>query len=168
MIDAALTGDDVQLKQLAQRLSAERPSRGDRNRARELNGEALKMVRSGRYADAASLFEAAHRADPGDPEVRENLGYALLRAERIDEAESALLSTLEVGPQRASAWGSLGFVYAKRGQHAEAVKLILTAYRFAPDRRKALESYQRQAKSDADPKVRAMLEEAVSRLSKSQ
>jgi Flp pilus assembly protein TadD len=110
------------------------------------------------------LFEAAHRADPGDAEVRENLGYALLKAGRLGEAETALLSALEIGPRRASAWGSLGHIYAKRGQHAEAVRLVLTAYRFAPDRSKVAETYRRLAQGDADPKVRAMFEEVVRQL----
>jgi Flp pilus assembly protein TadD len=164
MVDAAIAGDDAQVQSFAKKLAAQRATRGDRSRARELNGKALAQMRGGRYADAVPLFEAAHGADPGDPEIRENLGYALLKAERIEEAERALLSALEIGPQRASAWGSLGFVYAKRGQQAEAVRLMLTAYRFAPDRKKAADIYRRQAQSDADPKVRAALEGVLKQL----
>jgi hypothetical protein len=164
MVEAAIAGDDARVRSLASKLASQRTTRGDRARGRELNAQALRLMRTGRYADAVPLFEAAHRADPGDPEIRENLGYALLKAERIEEAEPALLAALEIGPQRASAWGSLGFAYAKRGQQAEAVRLILTAYRLAPDRRKAADIYRRQAKSDADPKVRAALEEVVKQL----
>lgn len=125
MVDAAIAGDDARVHGLVKQLAAERPARGERSRARELNSRALARMRSGRYAEAASLFEAAHRADPGDAEVRENLGYALLKDGRLREAETALLSALEIGPKRASAWGSLGHIYAKRGQHAEAVRLSL-------------------------------------------
>ena len=164
MVDAAIAGDDVQLQDLAKQLGSRRTDRGDRSRARDLNRKALAFAQKGRYADAVPLFEEAHRADPGDPEVRENLGYALLKAGRTEEAEPALLSALEIAPQRASAWGSLAHVYAKRGQADEAVKLILTAYRLAPDRKRAAEIYRRQAKTDADPKVRAMLEDAVKQL----
>jgi Flp pilus assembly protein TadD len=164
MIDAAIAGDDTRLQSAIRQLAARAPARGDRARARELNAKALAYTRGARYTDAVPLFEAAHGADPGDAEVRENLGYALLKAGRIDEAEAALLSTLEVAPRRASAWGSLAFVYAKQDRKHAAVKLIQTAYRFAADRRKAAEAYRRQAKSDPDPKVRAMLTEAVARL----
>ena len=164
MVDAAIAGDDVQLQDLAKQLGSRRTDRGDRSRARDLNRKALAFAQKGRYADAVPLFEEAHRVDPGDPEVRENLGYALLKAGRTEEAEPALLSALEIAPQRASAWGSLAHVYAKRGQADEAVKLILTAYRFAPDRKRAADIYRRQAKTDADPKVRAMLEGALKQL----
>jgi Flp pilus assembly protein TadD len=164
MIDAAIAGDNARLQTAAKEIAAQAPPRGDRARARELNAKALTHMRGARYADAAPLFEAAHRADPGDAEVRENLGYALLKAGRLDEAEAALLSALEVAPRRASAWGSLAFLYAKRDRKEAAVKLLQTAYRFAGDRRKAAEAYRRQAKSDPDPKVREMLTEAIARL----
>jgi Flp pilus assembly protein TadD len=164
MVDAAIAGDTARLRSGMKELTRRVPVRGDRTRARTLNAKALTYLRGARYADAIPLFEAAHRADPGDAEVRENLGYALLKAGRLDEAEAALLSALEVAPRRASAWGSLGFLYAKRDRNDAAVKLIETAYRLAADRRKAAEAYQRQAKSDPDPKVRAMLTEALGRL----
>jgi Flp pilus assembly protein TadD len=168
MIGAALAGNDSEVQQRAKELASASAARGDRKQARELNAKALKLMRNGRYDDALPLLESAHRADPGDPEIRENLGYALLKADRVDEAESALLAALEIGPRRASAWGSLGLVYAKRGRHAEAVKLMETAYRSAPDRKKVLESYRRQAKTESDPKVRAMLADVVAHLEKSQ
>jgi Flp pilus assembly protein TadD len=168
MVDAAIAGNDARLQSTMKQLAAQAPARGNRARARELNAKALTYMRSGRYADAVPLFEAAHAADAGDAEVRENLGYALLKAGRMDEAEAALLSALEIAPQRASAWGSLAFVYAKRDRKDEAVRLILTAYRFTPDRRKTAESYRRQAKTDADPRVRAMLTAALARLNQAQ
>jgi cytochrome c-type biogenesis protein CcmH/NrfG len=96
--------------------------------------------------------------------VRENLGFALLKAGQLREAEAALVSTLEIAPQRASAWGSLGHVYAKTGRHPQAVALVLTAYRFAPSRPKALDTYTRQAATEDDPKVRAVLADAVTRV----
>jgi Flp pilus assembly protein TadD len=164
MVDAAIQRDDVQVQQLSRELASKRRVRGDRPRARKLNAQGLALMSTGRYAEAVPAFETAHEADGGDAEVRENLGYALLKAGRIDEAERALLAALEVAPRRASAWGSLGFVYAKQGRASEAVQLILTAYRFAPSHRKAFESYRRQASTDPDPKVRAMLDEALSRL----
>jgi hypothetical protein len=42
----------------------------------------------------------------------------------------------------------------------------LTAYRFAPNPKRALDLYSRLAASDEDPKVRAVLADAVSRLPK--
>jgi Flp pilus assembly protein TadD len=128
--------------------------------------EGLALFQNAHYAEAAAVFAQANVTDRSDPEIRENLGYSLMYAGELAAAERALLSALEIGPQRATAWGSLGHIYAKRGMHREAVALLLTAYRFAPDRKKTLEVYARQAETEDDPNVRAMLAESVSRLSK--
>jgi tetratricopeptide (TPR) repeat protein len=168
LIAAAISGDTATLHSDIVRLQAHQPARGDRKRARQLNDRGLEAFQTANYMRAAELFRQAHQADPADPEIRENLGYALMQAEELAEAERALLSTLEIAPQRATAWGSLGHIYAKRGNHREAVALLLTAYRFAPDRKKALVVYARQAENEDDPKVRAMLAESVTRLSRTQ
>jgi Flp pilus assembly protein TadD len=168
LIAAAISGDTATLQSDIVRLQARQPARGDRKRARQLNDRGLESFQTANYMRAAELFRQAHQADPADAEIRENLGYALMQAEELAEAERALLSTLEVAPQRATAWGSLGHIYAKRGNHREAVALLLTAYRFAPDRKKALEVYVRQAENEDDPRVRAMLAESVTRLSRTQ
>jgi Flp pilus assembly protein TadD len=164
MVEAAIRGDLTRVQQLGRALAAARPTRGDRARARQLNARGLGLAKTERYDDAVTAFQAAHEADRADPEIRENLGIALLKAGRAEEAERALLAALEIGPRRASAWGSLAFAYAKLGRHTEAVKLLLTAYRFAPNQRRAIESYTRQASSDPDPKVRAMLTDALAAL----
>jgi len=167
-VAAAITRDAVMLQSNIGQLQAQQPARGDRKRARQLNDQGLALFQRANYRGAAEIFRQAHRADGGDAEVRENLGYSLMQAGELAEAERALLSALEIAPQRATAWGSLGHIYAKRGKHREAVALLLTAHRFAPDRKKALEVYARQAENEDDPKVRAMLAESVIRLSRTQ
>ncbi|HEY0338096.1 MAG TPA: tetratricopeptide repeat protein [Burkholderiales bacterium] len=166
LIAAAISGDSARLQRDIAQLQAHPPARGDRRRARQLNDRGLQLFQAANYMAAAELFRQAYRADPGDAEIRENLGYALMHAEELADAERALSSALEIAPQRATAWGSLAHIYAKRGNHREAVALLVTAYRFAPDRKKALEVYARQAQNEDDPKVRAMLAESVTRLSR--
>ena len=162
-LEAALAGDTARLQEAARRAQDRQPPRGDRKLARQLNARGLALSREGRYAEAAAEFRAAREADGSDPEVRENLGYALLKADRLAEAESELLSTVEIAPQRATAWGSLGFVHARRGRHREGVELMLAALRISPDPQKTLATYSRQARTESDPRVRAMLAEVVSR-----
>lgn len=167
LVSAAIAGDEVRLRNIIADLKAQpKPVRIDRPRARQLNERGLALWQRQRYAEAAAVFRDAHLADGGDVEIVENLGYALLRAGDVAAAEPAILSALEMGPERATAWGSLGLIYAKQGKHREGVACVLTAYRFAPQPTRALDLYSRLALEHEDVKVRAMMSDAVSRLGK--
>ena len=167
LVSAAIAGDQVRLgKVVAQLRALPKPPRGDRSRARQLNERGLALWQRQRFAEAAAVFKQAYQADGSDAEIAENLGYALLRSGDVAAAEPAILAALELGPERASAWGSLGTVYAKHGKHQEAVACVLTGYSFAPDRKRALDVYSRLASNDPDPRVRAMFSEVVRRISK--
>lgn len=169
LVAAAIAGDQAKLAQIAQQLkSRPRPARGDRRIARQFNEEGLALWQRQRFAEAAPLFRQAHGADPGDAEIAENLGYALLRSGAVAQAEPAILEALRLGPERASAWGTLGHIYAKQGKHQDGVSCVLAAYRFARNPQRALDVYSRLAATDEDPKVRAMLAEVVTRLTGSQ
>lgn len=165
LVAAAAAGDQARLGRVVAELKARpRPPRGDRRLARSLNDRGLALWQRQRFAEAAVFFRQAHEADSSDVEIRENLGYALLKSGKVAEAKSAILSALEIGPERASAWGSLGLIQAKQGRHREAVASVLTAYRFAPNPKRALDVYVRLAATDEDPRVRAMLGDVVARL----
>jgi len=166
LVAAAIAGDQARLRDLVTQLRSQPKARGDRVRARQLNEYGLALTQRQRYAEAAAYFRNAHRADGSDAEIAENLGYSLLRAGEVAAAEPAILSALEIAPERASAWGSLGLIYAKQGKHREGVACMLTAYGFAANQTRTLDVYSRLAVSDDDAKVRAMLSEAVGRLKK--
>ena len=167
LVAAATAGDQARVERIAAQLKIQpKPMRGNRRLARDLNERGLVLWQRQRFADAAAYFRQAHEADASDAEIAENLGYALLKAGNITEAEPAILDALSLGPERASAWGSLGAIYAKQGKHRQAVACVITAYRFAPNPKRALDLYSRLATSDDDPKVRAMLADAVSKLQK--
>jgi tetratricopeptide (TPR) repeat protein len=167
LVAAAAAGDQAKVERIAAQLRVQpKPMRGNRRVARDLNERGLVLWQRQRFADAATYFRQAHDADPSDAEIAENLGYALLKSGNIAEAEPAILDALSLGPERASAWGSLGSIYAKQGKHRQAVSCVITAYRFAPNPKRALDLYSRLATSDDDPKVRAVLADAVSRLQK--
>ena len=165
LVAAAIAGDRARLGEIAARLKAQpRPPRGDRRKARELNERGLALWQRERYEEAAAIFRRAREADAGDAEIAENLGYALLKAGHVAEAEPPLMQALSIAPERASAWGSLGMVYAKQGKHRAGVALVLTAYSYARDQKRTLGVYSRLATSDEDPKIRAMLAEVVSKV----
>ena len=165
LVAAAIAGDRARVSELSAQLrSQSRPPRGNRHKARDLNERGLALWQRQRFEEAASAFRDARAADAGDVEIVENLGYALLKAGHVTEAEAALLDALALAPDRASAWGSLGMVYAKEGKHRAGVACVLTAYGYARDRKRTAAVYSRMAATDDDPKVRAMLAEVVSKL----
>ena len=165
LVAAAIAGDRVRLEQVSAQLKTQpRPARGDRRKARDLNEHGLALWQRQRYYEAAGFFRQARSADPGDAEIAENLGYALLKAGRIDEAHAAVMDALALAPERASAWGSLGIIYAKQGRHREGVSCVLTAYRYTRDRKRTLDVYTRLGASDEDPRVRALLNEVVAKI----
>ena len=167
MIDAAVSGDGAAFDRAVAQVEAQpKPPRGERRLARDLNDRGLAQWQRGRFEEAAAIFTKAQAADPADAEIAENLGYALLRSGEIDKAQAALLKSLALDPKRASAWGSLGQVYAKQGKHRDGIACVLTAYLFSRDRARTLDVYSRLARVDSDPRVRALLNEAVDRITK--
>lgn len=165
LVAAATAGDHARVEKIASELKlTPKPVRVNRRLARDLNDRGLALWQRQRFAEAATYFRQAHDADASDAEIAENLGYSLLKSGNVAEAEPAILDALALAPERASAWGSLSSVYAKQGKHRDAVACVLTAYRFAPNPKRALDLYSRLAVSDEDPKVRAVLADAVNRL----
>ena len=165
LVAAAIDGDRARVGEIAAKIKAQpRPPRGNRTRARDLNDHGLALWQRQRYKEAAAYFREAREADIGNPEIAENLGYALLKAGHVGEAEQPILDALSMAPDRASAWGSLGMVYAKQGKHRAGVALVLTAYSYARDPKRTAGVYSRLAASDDDPRVRAVLAEVVSKL----
>jgi Flp pilus assembly protein TadD len=166
LVAAAVAGDQARFKQISEQLQAQpRPRRGQRRAARDLNERGLALWQRQRYSEAAVFFRQAHAKDASDAEIAENLGYALLKSGKVAQAESAILDALALAPERASAWGSLGLIFAKQGRHREGVAAVLTAYRYTRNPKRTLDVYSRLAETDDDPKVRAVLAEVVSRLS---
>jgi len=166
LVSSAIARDDARFGQIAAQLKMQpRPARVDRRAARDLNERGLALWQRQRFGEAAVLFAQAHQADASDAEIAENLGYSLLKSGQVSQAEAAILAALALAPERASAWGSLGLVYAKQGRHGDGVACVLTAYRYTREPKRTLDAYSRLAATDEDPRVRAMLSEVVRRLS---
>ena len=108
--------------------------RGDTKAAREANDAGLSHFRKGDYASAIRSFDAAHRADPGDVEIANNLGYAYLKAGRVREGIPHVVRALQLVPGRSSAWGNLSEALAELGHDDASLAALLLMVRLGVNR----------------------------------
>jgi GT2 family glycosyltransferase/tetratricopeptide (TPR) repeat protein/2-polyprenyl-3-methyl-5-hydroxy-6-metoxy-1,4-benzoquinol methylase len=73
------------------------------------------------------------RRDPEDPSAYHNLGEALRRLGRLDDAEAALRRSLEIRPRYPLTMLHLGFVLKDLGRPADAVTVLSEALALVPD-----------------------------------
>src|SRR5205823_125558 len=109
------------------------PKQGNRKIARVANDRGLSYLQGGRIGDAINTFQEAHRANPADIEIVNNLGFAYLLNNDPVSAENYLLIALTQRWDRSAAWGNLGQAYVKKGQMKDAVASFNNAYRFSRD-----------------------------------
>ena len=103
-------GDENNVRQRISVLDAQpKPLHGDRKAARKINSQGLSLFQAGSYSEAAAAFKAGTYLDPGDAEIANNYGQALLMAGRLDEARRVLVDVLIHWPTR----GSAGLAWAK-------------------------------------------------------
>lgn len=79
---------------------------------------------------ALAILEPLSAAQPSAP-VLELLGATLQRAGNLDRAIDAFRRAVAADPNRASALANLAEVFARKGEHAEAVRLIDRALKIA-------------------------------------
>ncbi|MCI0435545.1 MAG: VWA domain-containing protein [Gemmatimonadetes bacterium] len=103
-----------------------------------------RLYRAGRYAEAAAAYEAAVRDGNDSPELRYNLGTALLRLGRYDDAETQFRAALDaVDPTlRERTLYNLG------NRFLEAARASADAGGQGPLLRTAMEAYQRALRID--------------------
>ncbi len=104
------------------------------SRAEDNLGLALDMVgradeAQAEFARAVALNRALKQPSPWPPH---NLGYLLLRLEKLDAAEKALRESLEYDPAFAQAHYHLGRVLEKQSRDAEAIAEYRAAIAFDP------------------------------------
>ncbi|MGQ0591269.1 MAG: tetratricopeptide repeat protein [Gammaproteobacteria bacterium] len=155
MISYAAAGDQRRVQEIRGLLERTRKvPRGNRRGARQLNDEGLEMFRVGNYTEALQSFRLGHETDPGDIEIHNNMGYALLMVADLAGAEAVLIEVLMLAPGRAAAWGNLGHVYARQGKLQEAIASFSNVLRFSSNPGKALAFFANAAESDPDANVR--------------
>jgi len=146
---------------LAHLQSLPKPQRGSRSRARSSNDAGLKEVQGGNYPEAVRLFGEAHEADPADPEVLNNLAYALLLSGDAVGAAPVLVKTLIVAPRRAMAWETLGQILAALGETHAPVGAFRASIEVSADRDRARRRLLRVAEKSPNPVVSAAIRSSL-------
>lgn len=86
-----------------------------------LNNLGAVLIRMG-DASAAEVLQSASEANPSDPDIQFNLGYALWRAGRFEEAAEALRRSLQSG-EDSTATLLLGRCLQRRGPQPGEIRL---------------------------------------------
>lgn len=88
---------------------------------------------AGRYDQAASHYRDALAIEPSNAVARHNLGVALLKLNRLPEADAAFAHALRVDPRNARAVFARGQIAARNGLRARAADLYAAASALEPD-----------------------------------
>lgn len=95
---------------------------------------AMVTEKLARYDEMERLLRQVMKNRPKDPQAFNALGYSLAdRNVRLHEARSLIEQAVALTPQDPYIQDSLGWVAFRQGQHAEALKILQTAYKAKPD-----------------------------------
>lgn len=89
-----------------------------------LNALAVIYAQSERTDEAIKLFTRAGALAPGAAHIQNNTGYALLRADRLDEAELALMRALELEPSNLQTQQNLRLVASAKAKRQPASQVL--------------------------------------------
>ncbi|CDS49852.1 hypothetical protein [Polaromonas sp. CG9_12] len=167
VMQAATGSDEALLTPSMSMLVKLQPSRTSltapqRTSARAHNVQGLAAVKASRFAQAAEQFLAAAQIDPTDPEVAENLGYALYKDAKMAFAISALHQALVNAPQRSTVWGNLGGAYAHAGDQVQAAAAFSLSLRYAKSPGRARSNLVKVYQDDPSEAVRSAAGSALS------
>ena len=70
-------------------------------------------------AQSVACYQAATQVSPSQSDAANQLGYVLIRLDRIDDAYQALISSIKQKPT-ANAWNNLAEIYRRRGAASDA------------------------------------------------
>lgn len=107
------------------------------------HGLGLLAGGKGDFAEAARLMEQARRSTPTDGLLLSDLGYALLRAGRIDAARVPLMQAAQLRPDQAQVQANLA-LYLEASGRTDQASALMDAQRMPPASREAI----RQAARD--------------------
>lgn len=130
---------------------------------RAWHGMGLLQAQRGLHADSIASLERARNLQPTDARVRNDLGYALLLAQRFDDARFEFLTVLELVPGDARAARNLVLLTLREGRFDKARELAaslgldtatverLSAQASTPPLRPAVPAQPEQPASAANP-----------------
>lgn len=145
-------------------LDMPRPSKGDRKVARKFNTEGLTEIGNGNAAAAVTLFDQGVKADPSDVEIRSNLGLALIKAGRSQDAERALKDALLIDPRRTGAWVPMAEVLDLQGKTDAALKALLLGYEYSGNKEKTAAYILDKSTTAEKPSMKALFTKAIARI----
>jgi len=102
------------------------------------NFEALIFLAScysfqGRYDEAVRCHEAAVDADPSDAQRWHNLASDLLNLGDLERAEKAMKEAIKLDGKRGFSHYGLARIFARRGEHDEALSILKRAVELQPE-----------------------------------
>ncbi|MFI0609662.1 MAG: tetratricopeptide repeat protein [Anaerolineae bacterium] len=94
--------------------------------------EGTQAFEKGDLAAAEKAFRQAIAEDPANVTAHENLGVALTRLDRLEEAETEIQKAIALEPNRVSLHFSLGSVYSRMGKGQQAIDSLRRAVQLDP------------------------------------
>ena len=131
--------------------SLPKPATGDRKTSRNLNEQGLTALKNEDFAQAIAALKSATSADPADVEVLNNYVYALIKAGRLQDAESEAGRLLTMSPGRSSAWANLAEVYALKNRKEEAVAALILAFQFSSNKDRTINFLNERSADSTSP-----------------
>lgn len=125
-----------------------KPAKGDRKAARKLNDSAIALIKESKDQEALPILEEAHKTDPSDIEITNNLASTYSRIPASDnfdpnsKTKAMLVETMLLKSDRAIAWANLGRAFANEGNEKTASNCYINFFRFAENKEKALSRLQ--------------------------
>lgn len=137
-----------------------KPATGDRKAARKLNEQGLAALKSDDFVQALAALKNATATDPADVEILNNYVYALIKAKRLQDAESEAGRLLTISPGRSSAWANLAEVYALKNKNEEAVAALVLAFQFSSNKDRTV-TFLNERAGDANSPLQATAKKTI-------
>lgn len=83
-----------------------------------------ELLSSGDYEAAVTEADAAISADPDNPQLRLQKGFALIRLRRLEEAEAYYRELIDILPDEPEPMNNLGVVYQLQRRYPEAIRQL--------------------------------------------
>ena len=94
---------------------------------------AAAYKRNGVWADEITLWQDVVTKSPAKARGHTHLGYAYMKAGRIDEAIKEYLLVVEINPAHYEGRNNLAMAYNRMGRNVEALEELKTAVAYRPD-----------------------------------
>jgi tetratricopeptide (TPR) repeat protein len=119
-------------------MTAMAPIRSDHLGASTYVEKGWSLLSAGDYAAAEKSFLQACELAPDDPQTESLLGWALMLAEKYDDALMWLQKALMADPGNALARVNVGYICLRKGIYGEAIEHLVRAIHENTDRKATL------------------------------